>query len=232
MVTPQTFLFIRSYAKLRSEGSAGRRSARLPWGWGVRRRVVDAALFVLAVAQMPGGRGCFSSCWRRAKGGGLAEAVRGHNAGEDQPETFVRSGGSFGVAGRAVGYWLARGCGRRWRRRGRWARRRYRSGMKTADNARFVRAVGGMGPRRRGAWLGPYGRRRAVTAMPRRRRTTCADGGAQRITQPLFRPVAQPEYGSAGGWSTAACSKAFSASCCRAGCMTDMAASCVFPAIR
>ncbi len=239
MVTPQTFLFIRSYAKLRSEvlGRAPVRTlAHLGLG-AFADAVVDAALFVLAVGADAGRAGVyFKLLAAPRKAEALAEAVRGHNAGEDQPETFVRTPAEVSaLPGGPLAYWLGDGL----RTALASARPLGESadivlGMKTADNARFVRrwwevwGPGGAAP----GWV-PYEKEasgyRYARAAAHYVRWTAAAQAHYRSHYSAQLP--NRKYWFRGGLVYGLISsKAFSAKLLPAGCMTDMAASCVFPA--
>jgi hypothetical protein len=239
MVTPQTFLFIRSYGKLRGEvlGRAPVRTlAHLGLG-AFADAVVDAALFVLAVGAGPGRAGVyFKLLAAPRKAEALATAVRGHNAGEVRPEVFVRTTAEATVLpGGPLAYWLGDGL----RTALASARPLGESaavvlGMKTADNARFVRrwwevwSSGCAAP----GWV-PYEKEasgyRYARAAAHYVRWTAAAQAYYRSHYSAQLP--NRKYWFRGGLAYGLISsKAFTAKLLPAGCMTDMAASCVFPA--
>ncbi|MDR7865626.1 MAG: N-6 DNA methylase [Sporomusaceae bacterium] len=238
MVTPQTFLYIQSYAKLRSEvfgRTAVRTLAHLGLG-AFADAVVDAALFVLAVGGKTDEKGVyFKLLAAPRKAEALAAAVSGYNAGEDRPEAFVRTTAeATALPGGPLAYWLGEGL------RAALAGARPLSeaadvvlGMKTADNARFVRrwwevwdregAADGWAPYEKEASGFRYARRPAhyVRWTEEARRYYGSHYSAQLPNRKYwFRE------GLAYGLIS---SKAFTAKLLPAGCMTDMAASCVFP---
>lgn len=145
MVTPQTFLFIRSYARLRGEifRRAGIRTlAHLGLG-AFSGPVVDAALFVLdRKAELRDGPGVyFKLLDEQLKEEALRFAVASHNAGAGGPGVFIRTTGqATALPGRPVAYWLGDGL----RKVLEGSRPLSDSadvvlGMKTSDNRRFVR---------------------------------------------------------------------------------------------
>ncbi len=238
MVTPQTFLYIQSYAKLRNEvfgRTAVRTLAHLGLG-AFADAVVDAALFVLAVGGKAEERGVyFKLLAAPRKAEALAEAVSCHNAGEGRPEAFVRTAAeATALPGGPLAYWLGEGL------RAALAGAQPLSeaadivlGMKTADNARFVRrwwevwdregAADGWAPYEKEASGFRYARRPAhyVRWTDEARKYYGSYYSAQLPNRKYwFRE------GLAYGLIS---SKAFTAKLLPAGCMTDMAASCVFP---
>ena len=238
MVTPQTFMFIRSYAALRREvfGQAAVRTlAHLGLG-AFADAVVDAALFVVDKERTGDTAGVyFKLLAAPRKAAALATAVAGHNAGEHRPEVFVRTAAdATALAGGPLAYWLGDGL------RAAVAGTRPLQeaadvvlGMKTADNDRFVRRwwevwrPGGAAP----GWV-PYekeasGFRYARPSMHYVRWTAAA--------QEFYRSHYSAQLPNPRYWFRAGIvyglisSKAFTAKLLPAGHMTDMAASCVFP---
>lgn len=237
MVTPQTFLFIRSYAALRGEvfgRAAVRTLAHLGLG-AFSDAVVDAALFVLDKDGDAATPGVYFKLLDAAdKGAALAAAVDGHNAGAAGPEVFVRPlAEATALPGRPLAYWLGDGL-----------RAALASspplasvadvvlGMKTSDNARFVRrwweladdeAAGGWAAYEKEA----SGYRYARPAAHLVRWTAAArDFYASHYSAQLPNPRYWFREGIVFGLIS---SKAFTAKLLPAGHMTDMAASCVFP---
>ncbi len=238
MVTPQTFLFIRSYAALRREvfgRAAVRTLAHLGLG-AFADAVVDAALFVLDKEQAADAAGVyFKLLAAPQKAEALAAAVAGYKAGERHPEVFVRSlAGATALPGGPLAYWLGDGLGAAVA-----AARPLQEtadvvlGMKTADNTRFVRRwwevwqPGGDPP----GWV-PYekeasGFRYARPAAHYVRWTAAAqDYYRTYYSAQLPNPRYWFREGIAYGLIS---SKAFTAKMLPPGHMTDMAASCVFP---
>ncbi len=238
MVTPQTFLFIRSYAALRREvfgRAAVRTLAHLGLG-AFADAVVDAALFVLDKEGDGATPGVYFKLLAAPhKAAALEAAVREHNAGGSPPEVFVRTAAAATVlSGGPLAYWLGDGL----RAAAAEGRQLHEVadvvlGMKTADNARFVRRwwevwqPGGAAP----GWA-PYekeasGYRYARPAAHYVRWTEAAQEFYRRhYSAQLPNPRYWFKEGIVYGLIS---SKAFTAKLLPAGHMADMAASCVFP---
>lgn len=239
MVTPQTFLFIRSYAALRRQvfGQAAVRTlAQLGLG-AFSEAVVDAALFVLAKGRPATTAGVyFKLTTATAKEQALAAAVARANRGEGGAAVFIRPlAAAAALADKPLVYWLGDGL------RAKLATAAPLKtiadvvlGMKTSDNKRFLRLWWEIDPVEGDAaanWT-PYekeasGYRYARAALHRVRWSEKARSfyqthySAQLPNQRYwFRPGLV--YGLIS-------SKAFAAKLLPAGHMTDMAASCVFP---
>jgi len=237
MVTPQSFLFIRSYAALRREvfgRAAVRTLAHLGLG-AFADAVVDAALFVLdkrGDGSTPGVY--FKLLAAPHKETALAAAVQAYNAGESPPEVFVRTAAAATtLSGGPLAYWLGDGL-----RAAAGGRRLSEAadvvlGMKTADNTRFVRrwwevwqpggAAAGWAPYEKEA----SGYRYARSAAHYVRWTAAAQDFYRRhYSAQLPNPRYWFKEGIVYGLVS---SKAFTAKLLPAGHMADMAASCVFP---
>ncbi len=238
MVTPQTFLYIRSYAKLRDEifsRTAIRTLAHLGLG-AFADAVVDAALFVLAVDGDAAEEGVyFKLLAAPRKAEALAAAVRGHNADERRPEVFVRTAAeATALPGGPLAYWL--GDGLRTVLAGARPLREAADivlGMKTADNARFVRrwwevwgpdgAADGWAPYEKEASGFRYARRPAHYVR-------WTEGARRYYGSHYSAQLPNRKYWFREGLVYGLISsKSFTAKLLPAGCMTDMAASCVFP---
>ncbi|MDT8901479.1 Eco57I restriction-modification methylase domain-containing protein [Anaeroselena agilis] len=237
MVTPQSFLYLQSYAKLRGEvfGQAAIRTlAHLGLG-AFADAVVDAALFVLAVNGAAAEKGVYIKLLAAPrKAEALAEAVRGHNAGERRPEVFVRTvAEATALPGRPLAYWLGDGL-----RAALTEARPLKEaadvvlGMKTADNARFVRrwweiwgpdgAADGWVPYEKEASGFRYARRAAHYVR-------WTEGARRYYGSYYSAQLPNTKYWFREGLAYGlVSSKAFTAKLLPAGCMTDMAASCVF----
>jgi hypothetical protein len=238
MVTPQTFLYIQSYAKLRSEvfGRAAVRTLAHPGLGAFADAVVDAALFVLAVGGEAAEKGVyFKLLAAPRKAEALAAAVRGYNAGADRPEVFVRTAAeATALPGGPLAYWLGDGLRRA------LAESRPLSeaadvvlGMKTADNARFVRRwweVWGPGGAADG-WV-PYEKEASGFRYARRpaHYVRWTEGAQRYYGSHYSAQLPNRKYWFREGLVYGLISsKAFTSKLLPAGCMTDMAASCVFP---
>lgn len=240
LVTPQTFLFIRSYAALRQKIFAGAAiNALAHLGLGAFRDVaVDPVLVVLRKTAPGAGTGVYFKlldAWPKEQA--LLEALREHNAGRPSPRVFIRDTAQAApLPGRPVTYWL--GDGLRALLEKAKPLKAYADvvlGMKTSDNRRFVRfwwevraAVSGL---IRPGWSAyekeasgyRYGRsaQHAVRWTEAARQYYYSCYSAQLPNRKYwFRPGIV--YGLVS-------SKAFTAKLLPAGQMTDMAASCVFP---
>ncbi|HWQ61284.1 MAG TPA: DNA methyltransferase, partial [Negativicutes bacterium] len=237
MVTPQTFLFIRSYAVLRREvfGLASVRTlAHLGLG-AFADAVVDVALFVLEKGPADSAGVYFKLLAAQRKAEALAAAVGGHNAGEARPEVFVRPlAAATALTGGPLAYWLGEGLGAAVA-----AARPLQEaadvvlGMKTADNTRFVRrwwevwqpGVGTPG------WV-PYEKEASGFryARPAAHYVRWTEGAQEFYRTHYSAQLPNPRYWFREGIVYGLISsKAFAAKLLPAGYMTDMAASCVFP---
>lgn len=237
MVTPQTFLFIRSYAALRQEVFEQARICTMAHlGLGAfSDAVVDAALFVMAKGADEAAPGVYFKLLAAPdKQAALSETVSGYNAGEARPEVFVRTlAAAAALPARPLAYWL--GDGLRSILAGSpplSAAADVVLGMKTADNTRFVRRWWEMvDPEETGDWA-PYekeasGYRYARPSAHRVRWTPVAQAYYRdHYSAQLPNPRYWFREGIVFGLIS---SKAFTAKLLPAGHMTDMAASCVFP---
>ncbi len=240
MVTPQTFLYIRSYAKLRSE-VFGRSSVRTLAHLGLGAfadAVVDAVLFVLAVDgdAAPDRKGIyFKLLASPRKAEALAEAVRGHNAGACRPEVFVRTAAeASSLPGGPLAYWLGEGLRAALAGAGQLSETAdVVLGMKTADNTRFVRRWWEVcGPDGAAAGWVPYEKEASGFRYSRRpaHHVRWTEGSRRYYGSHYSAQLPNRKYWFREGLVYGLISsKAFTAKLLPAGCMTDMAASCVFP---
>lgn len=238
MVTPQTFLFIQSYAALRQSifrRASIRTLAQLGLG-AFSDAVVDAALFVLAKGGSAETVGVYFKLTTAAdKEKALATAVARANRGEGGADTYIRPLTAItDLPGQPVIYWLGDSL------RAKLATAAPLKtiadvvlGMKTSDNKRFLRfwwelwPVGGdlAGWATYEKEASGYRYARAASHFVR------WSEAARRFYQNYYSAqLPNPRYWFRPGLVYGLISsKAFTAKQLPAGQMTDMAASCIFP---
>ncbi|HMM20500.1 MAG TPA: N-6 DNA methylase [Selenomonadales bacterium] len=237
LVTPQTFLYIRHYAKLRRaifQEAHIRTLAHLGLGafTGV---VVDVALFVLAKRTAgQSDRGVYFKLLGAAdKQAALLGAVARYNAGESGNEAFVRSlTEATALAGAPVIYWLGE------KTLGVLKSARPLAdiadvvlGMKTSDNRRFVRLWWELPPDGCSGWL-PYEKE---ASGYRYRRNSAHYVRWTPEAQAFYKRHYSAQLPNVRYWLRPGIvyglisSKAFTAKLLPAGHMSDMAASCIYP---
>jgi hypothetical protein len=239
MVTPQTFLFIQSYAALRQDifrQAQVRTLAQLGLG-AFSEAVVDAALFVLVKGGAVNTPGVYFKLTAAAdKEPALLDAVARLNRGQGGADTFIQPLPlATALPGQPLAYWL--GAGLREKLATAAPLKTIADivlGMKTSDNKRFLRhwweiwpAAGDLPE----GWV-PYekeasGYRYAKAAGYCVRWTAAARHFYQNhYSAQLPNPRYWFKQGLVYGLIS---SKAFTAKLLPAGQMTDMAASCIFP---
>ncbi|MBP2650060.1 MAG: uncharacterized protein H6Q74_885 [Firmicutes bacterium] len=237
MITPQTFLFITSYSKLRQQlfnQSSIRTLGHLGLG-AFHNAVVDTAMFVLAINEYNPGV-YFRLVDVIDKPQVLLQAIARHNNGETTALVFVRTSGEISdLPGSQVIYWLGGGIIKLLKESKQMSD--YADvvlGMKTSNNKRFLRFW----------WELPEGERqnnqewvlyeKEVSGYRFKRNSSyvllwnkfAQDYYKQHYSAQLPNPKYWLKPGIVYGLIS---SKAFSAKLLEPGHMTDMAASCIYP---
>ncbi|MBP2653028.1 MAG: uncharacterized protein H6Q73_597 [Firmicutes bacterium] len=237
MITPQTFLFIKSYSQLRKDMfQCGTIRTLGHLGLGAFREVsVDTAMFVLALNDdQPGVY--FRLVGVQDKANGLLKSIHGHNKDEKSDGVFIRSQRQITLlAGSPVVYWLGNGVLRMIRES--CQLKDYADivlGMKTSDNKRFVRywwELPGCERRNFSNWL-PYEKEASGYRFKRNSAHIILWND---FAQDYYRRHYSAQLPNRKYWLRPGIvygqisSKAFTAKLLPSGHMTDMAASCVFP---